>query len=129
MSRDEMVIVVTPLSVHRHRTQEVFAARLEELGLTAYGRTESVAVDRVKRMFNKFVTVHRQDGRLEKKLDHVGVEWYWKSEYPRDAQDYEDTNKLGSLANATSAGRHSRPAISHRQSQFEIVPMSQRLAA
>ena len=124
-----MVIVVTPLSVHKHITRDLFAARLEELGLTAYATSESVAVDRVKRMFNRFVVAYRQDGLLEEKLNHVDAEWYWKSDYPLDAKSYEDTNNLGGQPNVPVAKRRTQRANQPVQSQYVIVPMSQRLAA
>ena len=128
MPKDEMVIVVTPLSIYKHNDRDLFAARLEELGLTAYGSDESKAVNRVKNMFNRFVTVYRQNGLLESKLDHVGVEWYWKSEYPHDAQNYEDTNNPAVRANAPVVPKRSKPVVASVQSHYASVPVSQRLA-
>ena len=92
-----MVVVLTPMSVLHHTEREIVAARLEALGLTAYGRNETEAIRACKELFNKFIHAYRARGKIAERLDHVGVEWYWEDEYPEGHPSYENTNDL--LAN------------------------------
>ena len=94
MESSPLVIVKVPLNIARHIEKELVAARFLELGLTAYGRTESEAVLSLKRLFNKFIHTYREWGTLEERLECLGVEWYWGYEYPSDGPPYEDTNDL-----------------------------------
>ena len=75
-----------------HRQGDIVAARFEPLGLTAYGDTDDEAIEALKGLFNKFVAVSREEGRLEQRLLHSGVEWYWEDEYPANKPSFEDTN-------------------------------------
>lgn len=94
MDTDRMVVVATPLTLIRHRDRDVVAARFRELGLTAYGRTESEAVLALKRLFNKFVRSYRESGQIEARLNQVGAKWYWADEYPDTLPPFEDTDEL-----------------------------------
>ena len=94
MDTNRKVVVTTPLTLVRHRERELVAARFRELGLTAYGRTESEAVLALKRLFNKFVRSYRESGQIEARLDQVGAKWYWADEYPDTLPPFEDTNEL-----------------------------------
>ena len=92
MSTTRTVVVLEKASVLSHSESNLFAARFENLGLTAYGQTESEAVLELKKLFNKFVRTYREAGQLECRLDQTGVEWYWADEYPADKPPFEDTN-------------------------------------
>lgn len=97
MTEERLVVVLTPMSVFHHTEREIVAARLETLGLTAYGQDESEAIRACKELFNKFVHSYRDRGEIEERLNQVGVEWYWADEYPDGRPSFEDTNHL--LAN------------------------------
>ena len=94
MGTDRMVVVLTAMTFYDHKTEDIVAARFEELGLTAYGRTRPEAVLACKKLFNKFIHTHRNRGDIGKRLDKAGVEWYWSDEYPEDRPEYENTNRL-----------------------------------
>lgn len=94
MGTDRMVVVLTTMKFYTHKTEEVVAARLEELGLTAYGRTESEAALACKKLFNKFVHTHRDRGDIAERLNKAEVEWHWLDKYPDDGPEYENTNQL-----------------------------------
>ena len=89
---DKEVVVKTVLSIEERGDGEVFAARLKELGLTAYGRTPSEAKSKVKGRFHAFIAECRKRGVLEARLDRVGVEWGWRGEYaPPEGVEVEET--------------------------------------
>lgn len=95
MDIDKKVVVVANMTLY-NRTDgvEVVAARFKELGLTAYGRNEREAILACKKLFSRFVRIHREHGELEDRLNDFGVEWYWEDEYPTDHPAYEDTTRL-----------------------------------
>ena len=71
------IVVTTNLSIEPRRDGKMFAARLEELGLTAYGRTTEGARDALLRLFNEWVNLHRSYGEdvLERRLDQLGAHY------------------------------------------------------
>ena len=84
----------------------LFAARFVQMGLTAYGHTEADAVVAVKQLFSKFVHCYRASGQLEKRLDALGLSWYWKDEYPDKLPPYEDLNEwIGIAGNSEASAR------------------------
>ena len=91
---DRMVVVSVTLTISYHEEHDLFDARLKELGLTAYRATETDAIVAVKRLFRTFVQTHRESGQLQTQLDKLGVDWWWKDEYPMDRLPYEDTTLL-----------------------------------
>ena len=103
---DRIVVVLTPMSFYRHRSRDVFAARFNALGLTAYGYSKDESAAACKKLFNKFIHGHRERGTLVDILNRCDVEWYWEDEYPADKPDYDNTN----LALTTSTTPESPPA-------------------
>lgn len=90
-SNSRTVVVVTRVTMIKlERREDVFAARFKSLGLTAYGHTTSEAMRNLKKMFNRFIHLHRNAGTLEARLEQAGVEWSWADEY---MGNYEDTNQ------------------------------------
>ena len=83
------VVVVVSLDVSQHDERGIFAARFRELGLTSYGYSIPVAEESLKRLFNTFVKSHREMGRLEERLNELGVDWHWETDY---SEAYEDTD-------------------------------------
>jgi hypothetical protein len=103
----EKVVITTPLRLYYNPNDgSVWAARFEELGLTAYGSSEHEATVIVKKMLNRFVNAYRNSGQLESRLNQVGVRWHWAKDYPTDAPQYEDTNMLFRSAVAASSSPH-----------------------
>ena len=82
MSVTERVVALVPVVSLAHTVERMFAARIRELGLTAYGDTEEEAVEKVKRMFATYVYAHRKQGTLENCLEHSGLQWWWEKNYP-----------------------------------------------
>lgn len=59
------VVVVVRQHVLKNAQTGAFAARIPELGLTAYGETAEKAVAKVRRMYAASVQAHRELGTLE----------------------------------------------------------------
>ena len=91
---ERQVVVNIGCIIQHHSEDNVFAARFKQLGLTGYGDTEEEAVDSFKRLFNRFVRIHRTSGKLEEVLNRSQVEWHWRDQYPDDRPAVEDTNEL-----------------------------------
>ncbi len=94
--KENRLIVVTGirLDFYYHVEKQLVAARFAKLGLTAYGSTEASASYAFKKLFNTFVHVLRNKGRIEERLNRAGVEWYWAEDYPDNLPEYENTNHL-----------------------------------
>ncbi len=75
-----VVVVVTPQLLANAQTG-MHAARILELGLTAYGKTADEAVRKVKRMCGASVRAHRAAGTLVDWLNRSGLEWSWLEKY------------------------------------------------
>ena len=91
MNDNRMVVVVTRATTVRLESHDdVFAARFKKLGLTAYGHNKTEAMSNLKKLFNRFIHLHRDGGTLEARLEQAGVEWSWADEY---TGNYEDTNQ------------------------------------
>ncbi len=81
MSSHRQVVVLVRPSLLQHKVTGWFAARIPELGLTAYGKTADEALTKVRRMFASTVYAHREAGTLERWLTSSGVRWWWRDEY------------------------------------------------
>ena len=94
MDKSRKVVVMVSIKVAKRSDEKMFAARIPELGLTAYGRNEEMARESVKVQFNRFINKYRELGLdlLEKRLNQVGVEWYWEDKYPSDGLPIEYTS-------------------------------------
>ena len=88
------VVVQTSLSIERLKGGAMYAAHLNGLGLTAYGRAPSEARAAVKGLFKTWVDGYRRLGVLEKRLDRVGADWRWCDDYKGDIP-VEDTTDVG----------------------------------
>jgi len=108
---DREVVVKTVLFIEERGDGKVFAARLKELGLTAYGQTPAEAKSKVKRQFRALIAEYRKRGILQRRLDGVGVEWGWRGEYAPQGVAVEET--------APGAGSVSEPAMG-----MEFHPMT-----
>ena len=75
-----VVVLVTPDNLRESRTG-IHAARVPQLGLTAYGDSVDEALRKLKRMYASAVEAHRQCGTLTKWLDDSGLTWCHEHEY------------------------------------------------
>ena len=79
----KVVVIVSPDFLHNEHT-DTYAARIRQLGLTAYGDTNDAASDKIKRMFASMVNAHRLKGDIEEWLSSSNLEWHWLDEYDGD---------------------------------------------
>lgn len=79
-TEEAVVVVVRPKTLH-HDGKDIYATRIRQLGLTAYGDTHEESLQKVKKMFVAFVKAHRKRGTLEERLGKSGLEWCWEREY------------------------------------------------
>ena len=70
----QVVFAATP-----HLADMSFAARIPELGLTAYGGGPLSAVARLHAMYASAVRVHASAGTLEEWLTKAGIAWEWET--------------------------------------------------
>ena len=108
LEHQEQVIVKVKCRIERNEVAELYAARIQEFGLTGYGSTEEEALSDCKLLFRRFIRAYRKDGKLTGILNGSGVQWYPREEYPEGELDPEDTNEL--FANQERAGMF--PALS-----------------
>ena len=94
MNTPQKVVVNVKIVTIPHPNDDVFIARIPDLALTAYGPTAEQATGSVKRLFSRFVNIHREAGTLEDVLGRAGVTWYPEELYPSDQPRYEDTDLL-----------------------------------
>lgn len=78
------VVVRTSLSIESLKNGEVYAAHLNGMGLTGYGRAPSEAREAVKRLFKVWVDGYRKLGVLEARLDRIGADWRRYEDYQGD---------------------------------------------
>jgi predicted RNase H-like HicB family nuclease len=86
MDKEQKVVVVLPLQYYANNKQDKFAARIRDLGLTAYGTTREEAKKKAKQMFAAYVAAHRKEGTLEKRLKTSGLKWWWVEDYEGDVE-------------------------------------------
>ena len=77
MMEDKTIAVLTPMTLYNHKSGKIVAARLEELGLTAYGHTREEAITACENLFDKFTLAYKNRGSLIDRLNEVGVAWHW----------------------------------------------------
>ena len=93
MLKDRKVVVMVSPAYLRDKESNRFAARIQPLGLTAYGDSLDEVSRKVKRMFASAVSAHRAKGDLEAWLDNSGLDWSWLDEYAGDAPvEYADAD-------------------------------------
>ena len=88
-----VVILPRPMQIGKRKFEGVYTARLRELGLTAYGRTEQEAKVAVNKLFNEFVEEHQTRGNLETLLNRLPINWYWEDDYSDDWELKEDLSE------------------------------------
>ena len=66
-------------------------AAYESLGFAVETHSDS------ERLFNTFINSYRQTGRLEQRLNQLGVKWHWAEDY---TEPYEDTDNLPAVEEA-----------------------------
>lgn len=81
MATEEAVVVVVRPKTLYHSGKDMYATRIRELGLTAYGDTCEESSQKVRQMFAALVKAHRKRGTLEERLERSGLDWCWSSEY------------------------------------------------
>ena len=86
MNREEMVVVYLPMRYLVNNKKDLYATRIRELGLTAYGSTKDEAAQKIKRMFAAYVAVHRKRGILQEKLDKSKLRWSWLKDWEGDVE-------------------------------------------
>ena len=108
MTNSERVVIKTAIAIRQSAGSDIVAARLSNLGLTAYGYTEEEAKKAVKHLFNKFVNAHREHGDLEAHLNAIKVDWDWETQYDFSDMPYEVTEPFPNNAvQASSVARAS----------------------
>src|SRR5207247_244444 len=107
MSANEgRVFVRTWPTVKFNHKDNVYAAEIADLGLSAHGRTPGTAIDAVIEMFVVIVDAHRRAGTLKFWLDQSGLKWHWEKDRPKksaatpkgEAHDNSDWQIENSLA-------------------------------
>lgn len=93
MSEERRVVVLVSAKMLTNSETGRHAARILELGLTAYGETADEALRKVKRMYASVVQAHRELGMLEDWLNRTGLNWFWEDEY-KGAIPVEDADKV-----------------------------------
>lgn len=89
---DKVVVLLTP-QVLTHQSGQVVAARFRKLGLTAYAKTEDVALERLRQMFAAFIRNLRDSGHLVQRLEQAGVRWYRVTDFEQLGRPYEDLTR------------------------------------
>ena len=108
MNAARPIVVTTNLSMETRNDGKMYAAHLEELGLTAYERTPEKARERVFDLFNQFVNLHRAEGAgvLEQRLADLGVQYEWMDQYAGELPVL-DTREPSASQRATSPSSYS----------------------
>ncbi len=104
------VIVIVPVTAVKHKERGVFAVRMRDLGLTAYGHTHNEAWAQLASLFNRFINEHRRREQLARKLNQSGLTWYWEDEYPANERPVIDTTKMWDAIPAIPAITQRGPA-------------------
>ncbi len=81
MSAERRVVALVSPKMLANSKTGMHAARILELGLTAYGSTTDEALQKVKRMYASAVRAHRELGTLVEWLNLSGLEWHWEDNY------------------------------------------------
>ena len=104
MAMEQRVVVLVNPQVLMDRPRGVFAARILELGLTAYGSTHDEALQKVKALYAVTVQGHRKQGDLAAWLNRSGLQfrkgWDWASDYRGDTpvEDVDSQRVPGHIA-------------------------------
>ena len=88
---DDRVIVEVEFLVLKHEKDDVYVARITELGLSGYGTSDEEAIASCKRLFKRFVNTYREADMLESILRKSGLRWYWEKDVPSELQ-FEGTS-------------------------------------
>lgn len=72
---DKVAVEVRPQFLKNQKMDNFYAARIKELGLTAYGSSRDEAHARLRRMLGEYIEAHRSRGTLKERLDRSGLKW------------------------------------------------------
>ncbi|MDP2661948.1 MAG: hypothetical protein Q8R28_14580 [Dehalococcoidia bacterium] len=111
MSTERRVVALVSPKMLTNSKTGMHAARILELGLTAYSGTPDEALQKVKRMYASAVRAHRELGTLEDWLSLSGLEWYWEDDYEGvtpvvDADDRVQAGRLRGQKKAAVASHN-----------------------
>ena len=110
MNTNEKVAVEVHLQLLANSKKPNFhAARLRELGLTAYGCSKDEAQARLRRMLGEFIEAHRRRGTLKERFDRSGLKWCALADYKGKLPVVDVSRSASSLANpgiATESSWH-----------------------
>lgn len=90
--KESKVVVIVNERVLVNQKTGQYAVRYDGMRLTAYGKTYYEAASSLKRLFNDEINYFRDKGILKDRLEKLGVEWFWASEYKDDGLPYQDTS-------------------------------------
>ncbi|MFC1919688.1 hypothetical protein ACFLWX_02725 [Chloroflexota bacterium] len=82
MNGRKKLVLELPVWDGSHKTKRIHVARVRELGLTAYGKSQHEADNKLKSMVDAYVKAHSDRGALEECLNESGLKWYWKEDLP-----------------------------------------------
>lgn len=80
VSEERVVVKVVPEKLF-NSGEKVYVTRVKQLGLTAYADSDEESWDKLKQMFRALVSVLRDEGALEARLNASGLEWCPESKY------------------------------------------------
>lgn len=111
MDNTGRIVIETSISWEAWDNWDYMAARIRELGLTAYGRTKDEARTAVKHLFHEFITMHRELGDLDVHLKEIGIVGHSETEYQqRSGLHYEITQPFPPSKHLR-AGMRAKPSL------------------
>jgi hypothetical protein len=93
MDTEPTVVVVLKPMFERYGKHALWAARFQDMGLTAYGMTQEQALDNLKHMFHLRIQALRRRGLVAAELSRLKARWSWERDYPEDWIPYEHANE------------------------------------
>ena len=99
------IVAFVSLKIERRNDGKMFAAHIEELGITAYERTVKGAESAAFDLFNRWVNLYRAAGTavLENRLEGLGVEYSPMGDY-QGPHPIVDTRSHESIDHIDDAG-------------------------
>ena len=114
-SEEQKVVVHLTIAVEHNISAQRYAARVRQLGLTAYGPREEDAMRHCKRMFAVFVEAHRKAGTLESVLDKSGLQWERASAAEGTYEDLNEANWIRDMVVSAGGVWQATPSTPHRE--------------
>ena len=66
------IVVITDLTIQKRKDGKMFAAHMDVLGLTAYGRTAESARENLTQCYSRWVHLHRRGRHSAQKTERAG---------------------------------------------------------